>query len=144
MRVSVDQHDNFTVNRDDLNFLINVLRATLANIDEFEFETRLGFFRNDVESLVKKLKLNECLPNNTITMVADGFKNHRGIYLGALLEDDCRILIAAMNEVCNGISLDNFAIQIGTSREYICKLMDRLEMLLENLENNKLNLSGKF
>lgn len=47
--------------------------------------------------------------------------------------EDLALLNNSLNEVCNGIHVDEFELRLGTSREYAKKMLEQLGQLVDQL-----------
>lgn len=53
----------------------------------------------------------------------------------SLNRDELLVLNAALNEICNGVDVFEFETRIGADREFVAGLLQKIGLLLDNMDH---------
>ena len=96
--------------------IIGLVYVEVKNVLNYEpeFETRVGAYYTEVESLISSLGQSNVFSLNEI-----------------------RVINNILNEVCNGISIDNFHLKLGISKIEVESYLDAINKVVNQLHNQK-------
>jgi hypothetical protein len=112
------------VSRHELHFLLNAIKEMCKSLGDFGFHARIGSYPEEVKLLVNYLF-------NQVNHIEQ--EQNTNIQLSL---EQLEILNNTLNEVCNGIKIENFEDKIGVSREVAKNELKIINSLIKEIKSS--------
>ena len=104
----------------EIKVISNIITEVLHIIPVHSFQTRLGYYREEVSYFLSRVKQDQCKVLSS--------SEHVEVEIS---EDDLRILNNSFNEVCHGVKIGDFNEVVGIDKASLKDMFEELRTLYQ-------------